>query len=516
MVKERASVRVAREWAVSTGWSWLVPAIPVAFMLAVGLWGLGRPSYWRDESVSVVVGHEPLSEMWRFLRYTDAVHGFYYLLLHPVTALGTGETVTRLPSVLAAAAAAGGIAVLGRRFWSPAAGVSAGLIYAVLPIVSRYAQETRQYAMVSAGVVLATYLLTRALETPRPRAGWYAGYAGTLAALGWLHLYALFVLAAHVATMAAIVWRRGPRRGSDARGHLLAWAAAVGVALVAVLPLVLVARHQQAQVAWLSPPHARAIVDFGLLATGGATMLTIVLGLAVIGVVVLARTAPEDAAIVVPWLVIPIPLLMIISQAYAVYHPRYVLYTVCALALAAGIGLAYVAERLCARVPYAVARYAVLAAVLLFLAVLSLPTQVANREPGSRPDNLRALAARLRAAARPNDAVLFMPRYRKEFVMVYRDAFTGLNTTALESGDAELPAARFRSAIAAQSRIWVVEAPPPRRRYRTPISVRNFAALRADRHFTRAGRWKFGTVRLDLFVHARTAHEKAQPATHPT
>jgi membrane protein implicated in regulation of membrane protease activity len=116
----------------------------------------------------VVAGREPSADLWRPLRGTDAVYGMYYLFLHPVTALGTGEIVTRLPSVLAAAATAGGIAVLGRRFFSPTAGLSAGLIYAVLPIVSWYAQEARQYAIVSAGAVLATYLLTRALERPAP------------------------------------------------------------------------------------------------------------------------------------------------------------------------------------------------------------------------------------------------------------------------------------------------------------------------------------------------------------
>jgi 4-amino-4-deoxy-L-arabinose transferase-like glycosyltransferase len=484
-------------------WPRLAPAIPVAIMLAIGLWGLGRPSYWRDESVSVVVGHEPLPAMLHYLRSTDAVHGLYYLLLHPVTALGTSETVTRLPSVLAAAAAAGGIAVLGRRFSSPAAGLSAGLIYAVLPLVSRYAQEVRQYAMVSAGAVLATYLLTRALETPRPRAGWYAGYALTVSALGWLHLYALFLLAAHVVTVVLLEWRRGPQWGSGRRGHVAAWAAATGAALMAVLPLVLIARGQQAQVAWLSPPGSGAFLDFGMLVTGGTTMLTVVLGLAVIGATVLTRTTAEGTAVVLPWLVLPITAVTVVSQLHPVYQPRYLLYTVCALALAAGTGLADVAERLGDLARSAFAGYAVLAAAIISLAALSFPEQTANREPGGRPDNLRALAAVLHADARPNDTVLFVPLYRKEFVTVYRDAFARLDTTALESGGQELPPARFRSAIATQSRIWVVETPPPRGHYRTPISVRNFAALRADRHFAKAGNWKFGTVRLRLFVRAR-------------
>jgi mannosyltransferase len=477
---------------VLAGWPQAVPIVPVAVMLGVGLWGLGRPSYWRDESVSVEAGRKPLPELWNSLRGTDAVHGLYYLLLHPVTAMGTSETVTRLPSVLAAAAAAGGIAVLARRFHSPAAGLLAGVIFAVLPLVSRYAQETRQYTMVSAAVVLATYLLVRALEQPRPHLRWYGWYAVTLAGLGWLHLFSLFMLSAHVVTVAVLV----RHRGAAWRPHLLAWGGAVAVALAAVLPLVLVARRQQAQVAWLTPPSPHAVVDFGLLIAGGTTMLLALLVLAVVGVAaLLGGGSAEGAAVVVPWLVLPLASNMIISQVHPVYHPRYVLYTVCALAIAAGVGAAAVAARLPGP-----ARLAVLAAIPVSLGWLGLPAQVANREPGSRPDNLRALAAVLRAGARPGDAVLFVPLYRKDFVTVYGDAFARLNATALAAGADDLPAGRFRSAIGAQRRIWVVEVPPPRRRYRSPIPLRNLAALRADHDFARTGRWKFGTVHLDLFV----------------
>lgn len=477
--------------AISVEWSLAVPMVPMAVMLAVGLWGLGRPSYWRDESVSVESGRKPLPELWNSLRGTDAVHGLYYLILHPVTAVGTGETVTRLPSVLAAAAAAGGIAVLARRFHSPAAGLSAGLIYAVLPLVSRYAQETRQYTMVSAAVVLATYLLVRALEQPRPHLRWYGWYAVALAGLGWLHLFSLFILSAHVVTVVVLV----RHRGATWRPHLLAWGAAVAAALAAVLPLVLVARRQQAQVAWLTAPSPHAVVDFGLLVAGGSAMLLALLALAGIGIAALLGGSAEGATIVLPWLVLPLASNMIISQVHPVYHPRYVLYTVCALAIAAGVGTAAIAARL----PRP-ASYAVLAAIPVSLGWLGLPAQVANREPGSRPDNLRALAAVLRAEARPGDAVLFLPLYRKDFVTVYGDAYARLNATALAAGADDLPAGRFRSAIGAQRRIWVVEVPPPRRRYRSPIPLRNFAALRADHDFIRNGRWKFGTVRLDLFV----------------
>ena len=55
----------------------------------------------------------------RLLGGVDAVHGFYYLLLWPVVHFaGTREFEPRLPSALAMAAAALGIAAIGRRLRS--------------------------------------------------------------------------------------------------------------------------------------------------------------------------------------------------------------------------------------------------------------------------------------------------------------------------------------------------------------------------------------------------------------
>ncbi|WP_433136814.1 glycosyltransferase family 39 protein [Actinomadura nitritigenes] len=94
-----------------------------------------------------------------------------------MTQFGAGESVTRAPSAIAAALAAAGIAVLGGRLYSARAGLHGGRVYGLLPITSQYAEEVRQYELVSAGAVLASYLLLRSLDQQRPRAGWYVAYA---------------------------------------------------------------------------------------------------------------------------------------------------------------------------------------------------------------------------------------------------------------------------------------------------------------------------------------------------
>ncbi|MGI8332182.1 glycosyltransferase family 39 protein [Actinomadura scrupuli] len=469
-------------------------ALPALVTFAVALWKIDGPSYWRDESVSVVLGHGSFAQLRDFLRDADAVHGLYYLFLHAVTLFGTGETVTRLPSAVGAALAAGGIAVLGRRWHSPAAGLYGGLVYALLPIVSRYAQEARQYTLVSAGAVLTTYLLVRALEQPRLR--WFGWYGTAVALLGWLHLYSLFLLSAHAVTLLIVIRLIVPRR----RGlrPLSGWIVAVTGALAAVVPLVLIARAQAAQVSWLERPGPSVVLDLGTLVTGGEPALLIVTALAMAGVAALVRAGGSGAAVAVPWLVMPLATAFAVSQVHPVYHPRYVLYCVCAFALLAGAGLAALAGALPDRLRHA--RPVAALAVLALLAVLVAPVQSDIREPGSRPDDLRSFAHVLRRQGRPGDAVLYIPAYRAAFVTVYADAFRNLDVQAFQRHGTDLSPEPFRTALGAHRRIWVVEIPPPHSAYRTPAPLANLAAVRADRRFAHAGHWTFGSIRLTLLT----------------
>lgn len=490
---------------------------PFVVTLALALWQSGRPSYWRDESVSVVIGSSSFTQIQEFLRQTDAVHGVYYLFLHGVTALGgTGEVVTRLPSALGAAAAAAGIALLGRRLLSPAVGLYAGLIYAVLPIVSEYAQEVRQYALVSAGAVLVAHLLVSALETPAARAGRYAAYGVAMGLLGWLHLYALFLLSAHGVT--ALLWRHAPERR---KRHLVMTGAAMCTALAMVVPLVRVAKSQErGQVSWLKRPDHGVVRDFAVEIAQSRFLLAVLVSLVVVGAaaMLVEGRRSKAAVVILPWLVLPFAFAVAISQIHPVYHPRYVLYTVVAVALAAGVGLDRITSlaqrsampngtetpvvRRTWRKPAArTFPVGIPVLVLVVLAISGIPQQQAIRGPRSKPDDLRSMAGVLAERARPGDAVLFVPVYRQSFVTVYEGAFRRLNSTVLHpGGDEELPTDRFRSVLKGLTRIWVIDVPPPGNRYRTRLPVNNRAVLSADEGLTEEGSWRFGKITLRLMV----------------
>jgi mannosyltransferase len=131
------------------------------------LWGIDGPSYWRDEGDTVSAVSRSFPQLIGLLGHVDAVHGLYYLLLWPVARVaGTGEIATRLPSALAMAAAALGIAAIARRLASRRAALCAGLLFAALPEVSVQGHDARPYAMITAAAVLASYLLVRRPTTP--------------------------------------------------------------------------------------------------------------------------------------------------------------------------------------------------------------------------------------------------------------------------------------------------------------------------------------------------------------
>ncbi|MFE9252936.1 glycosyltransferase family 39 protein [Streptomyces sp. NPDC007088] len=450
----RAAVRVRRVAAV------LVPALAA---LLLGLYGLDRGgSMWRDESVTYQVAHRSTGQLLDLLGRIDAVHGLYYVLMHTVFALWDGGlTALRLPSVLATALAAAGVAATALRYAGPRTALLSGLVYALVPITQQYAQEGRSYALVSAAVAWCTYFFAKALSGRGGRGTWVAyGLLGLVAC--WLHEFAFLALLAHGVTL---VWGGAPwsvRRR---------WAAASGLVLLGVAPLAVVSLGQSdAQLGWLGRPSP---LDWFLF-----------LGVTALGVlaarVALAawparsrvrRDRGRDAgsrlvALGLPLLVLPSGLLITASLLHPWYIDRYCLYTFQGLGLVAGAALsrAYAGLRRTDRAPRALCVTGAAAATCAML----LPWYAVSRTPDSRKDDVIAVAGAVRELSRPGDAVLFMPGRRREWSMSERGAFLGLRDLALKDSPlasrtlqgTELPARAVRERLARASRVLALRDPP--------------------------------------------------------
>ncbi len=356
----------------------LVPALVTLVILA---WDLGTPSYWRDEAATLDAEARSVPALLRMLTNVDAAHGAYYLLMWPIVhTFGTAEILLRLPSVLAMTAAAAGLAATGRRLHSPRAGLLAGLVFAVLPKVSRFGQEARPYAIVLACAVLASYLLVRALDEPGHR--WLAGYGCAITALGLLNLFGLLLLAGHAVLLLA-----------SHRRLLRHWLTVAALACLPVLPVVVLVWRERDQLSWLTAPDATAPGDLTVWLAGstGAVVLVSVL----IGLGLRSRAGASTAWLALPWLLAPPALLLLAAKvAMPVYLPRYVIYCLPALALPVGVGLAGIALA-----PRVIA--------LLLITGLGLPIQLAQRQADGHGDDIRGAADILAAHERPGDGVLY-------------------------------------------------------------------------------------------------------------
>lgn len=522
-------------------------AVPPAVTAAVMLWGIATPSYWRDESATLSATDRSIPQLLRMLGRVDAVHGFYYLLLWPVVHfVGTREFETRLPSAIAMAAAALGIAAIGRRLRSRRAGLYAGLVFAVMPLVTLQGHDARPYALVTALAVLATYLLLRAAENPTPAR--FTGYALSLVLLGYMHLFGLLIIPAHAFALIPVARRPRARAGAgaadtgggaadtgggaadtsgapdvDAAGLWARWLAAVAAAGVLLAPLLWLGWRERGAIGWMPPPTGHDLsLLLASLAAGTLASVPVFAGLAAAGAVradwpdrtlgrgwwrsawrrpvraarTAAALAPRAGSgegaltwVALPWLVLPPAILLIAAEFKPVYEFMYLEYCLPAVALLAGAGLA------------AAGRPLRLAAFGLVV-ILGLPAQFFLRTPLAG-GYIRATAQFLAQHERPGDAVYY-PSFHggvPTWNITYPDGFARLRVIQLDKTAAQagrlvgtsLPLPVVEQRLQSVRRLWVVEE--------CPSWVRPPFSLSPD--FRQALSWHHNQMWIRLYVRVR-------------
>ena len=508
-------------------------AVPPAVTLAVMLWGMAAPSYWRDESATLSATDRSIPQLLRMLGRVDAVHGFYYMLLWPVVHfVGTREFDTRLPSAIAMAAAALGIAAIGQRLRSRRAGLYAGLVFAAMPLVTIQGHDARPYALETAIAVLATYLLVRAAENPT--AARFAAYALSLVLLGYMHLFGLLIIPAHAFALIPVARRPRAGRGAGAVGTgappdveaaalWARWLAADAAAGVLLAPLLRLGWRERWAIGWLPPLTGHDLSALmASLAAGTLASAPVFAGLIAAGIVradwpdrtlrpgwcrsawrrpvraarVAAALAPragrEDRAltwVALPWLMLPPVILLIAAEFKPVYEFMYVEYCLPAVALLVGAGLATAGRPL---------RLAAFGLVV----ILGLPAQLFLRTPLAG-GYIRSTAQFLARHERPGDAVYYpsfgggVPTWN----ITYPDGFARLrviqlNKTAAQAGrlvGTSLPQPVIEQRLKSVRRLWVVEE--------SPSWVRPPFRLGPD--FRQALSWHHNQMRIRLYVRVR-------------
>ncbi|MFI8498569.1 glycosyltransferase family 39 protein [Streptomyces sp. NPDC085524] len=377
---------------------WLVPVLAT---LVAGLYRISTPVLWHDELATLSVVRRPTGALLGMLQNVDAVHGAYYLTLHYwIGIFGDSPAVLRLPTVLAMAAAAGCVALTGKRMFGMRAGLTAGLVFALIPAVTRYAQEARSYAFVVLVAAAAMLLLLRALERPGP-VRWLC-YGVSVAAAGYLHLVSLVFLGAH-AFGAALHWSKEPRNWRIPVG----FSAAAGLGVAATYPLIKLGKSQaERQIGWIPEPTLSDLAGIWPQIFS-SSMLAPALFLA--AAFAWGGDRRRSALFGTVSAVLPVVAIWVISQQADVsyFMPKYLFFVLPAWAVTAGAGIAQV------RVRGGMA-------ALLVLAVMVVPDHITMHRPLSHaaytyprpmtwftPLDYRAAAGIVAAGYRPGDAAAY-------------------------------------------------------------------------------------------------------------
>lgn len=469
--------------------------VPAVVTLLVAGYRLGGPSLWRDEAYTKEVVTRSVGQIIALLGHQDAVHGAYYLLMHPVTgAIGTSTAALRVPTLLAMVVAAAFTAAIARAAAAaaggPAPGVTgllAGLVFATAAQMTWYAQDAREYAVVTMLATIATWLLVRAIDAGRR--AWWVAYGVALVLTGFFNLFAILIVVAHTISLLVAGHRKrvAARRGKGVpAGHgnrvtaggdptrwvvflPVGWLAAVVAAGILLIPLAAVASGQRGQISWLSRPTTTTVADLVTAFAGSRTLVipfvVLALGGACAGFLAHRDRPLSPGIVALPWLVAPPVILLGVSLAHPVYDARYIEFCLPALAILVAAGLVWLG-RLAAATPLRRVGLVWLpsALVVLALAALLVTPQRTIRASGARVDNLRLLSATVTAHEKPGDAVLFFSTNARVLGAAYPAPFRKLTdltlaTTPVASASlngTDVSPAALRRRFRHTARVWVV------------------------------------------------------------
>jgi mannosyltransferase len=416
----------------------LACVVPTLLMAALAVARVTWPALWGDELATWGMASASWDELWGVLQNFDAAIGPYYALMRALTGLfGDSELILRLPSMLAMVGAAGLVGALGTRLATPRVGLTAGLVFAVLPSSSRYAQEARPYAIAMFAAVLATWLLVRAVD--RPGFLRFLAYAGAVALLGLSQFVGLLLLAGHglvIVLMRPRVW--------------WAWLLAAVVGALPAAPVVYLARSQQVQVSWIPEATFDRVADLPGGLSGDTLLGGILLALALVGL-----SVRRPAVVYTAWAFVPVLGLYVASQFTPLWLPRYLLFVLPAFALLAATALS--------RAP--VLRGL---AVVVVVAIIGLPDQLELRKTDGHTQASRDVGALLAAEVRPGDVAIYGSNVGGD-QRVARDAVARYTPVRSQPGDIlQVAPARTDGSFTAQEckqiatcfgtpdRVWVI------------------------------------------------------------
>ncbi len=440
----------------------MIPTLSLllAYVLRAAI--LTRESLWRDEVDAVRFAFEPLQSMIGQLTITGFNGPLYHVLLrYWLTAAGVSDFTLRYFSLFFGVLLLALVYVVGRRMFSRRAAEVAALLAAVSPVLTWYAAEGKMYSIQPAVLTFAIYALLNATTEKNRNGLWWALAVGAVASSAALHILSPVFLA----VAGAVVLASGRAR-YHWRGALISMAV-LALPVLPILPQLLrpvLQGGDSGHTAYSLPVIAQSLAFNWTLGLDGRAPVVLPdapswlidvlrwLSLAAFVAAAFAGAGPSRARyaplICLAWITLPTLIIWLVSQRFAVFQPRYVLWSAPGLYVLAGAGLARMG----------VFRVPAIAGMLL-IGLLGYAGQVVNP---IRPD-LRGAVGVVRENWADGDGVVFQISYAKHGFEYYtrgaqRPSLTTLDGPYTNDGMSEDEVGQALAGVTQQSkRIWLYE-----------------------------------------------------------
>ncbi|WP_433861862.1 glycosyltransferase family 39 protein [Streptomyces sp. L7] len=377
---------------------------------AAGAW---VPSLWGDEAASQLSARRSLPSLFHMLQHVDAVHGTYYLFLHFWgKVFGYSAFSIRFPSALAIGASVALVVWMCARVSSVRIAVLAGISCAVLPRLMYAGGEARAFSFDAAlATALCAIVIEIAVRPGRSRPLW-AGYGVLLSIATYFFIYTGLMAIAIVAFLLLT---------PSLRHHWRRWLVASALALVAALPILVLAYLERAQIAYLQAGGYAswdvvlkqlwfgdtrfAWVGWTLMAAGAAGAVGTAWRLRGS----LTRSTLDVRVLALCWLVLPMGLLLLANIFFALFTARYAAFAAPAAGILIATGIDTIAQLARGRARrHAWVATAICIILVLGVVAVAVPNWAAQRGPYSQnQSDWNEIAATVHAHSRVGDAIVF-------------------------------------------------------------------------------------------------------------
>ncbi len=375
----------------------------MALALALRVIDLGTKSVFADEFASFQFARLDWTTFWHVITGSEANMALYYVLLRLWIHHSDNIAFVRFFSVVPAVITVPVVYSIGKKLFSPAAGLLASLLFSLNTFSIYYSQAARSYSWAVLLAALSCWLfISDSSLHPEARNGGLArsvAYIAVSTAALYTHLFAVFVIVAQFLSLIFLpTWRRVT--------PYWFWRMAV-VGVLSIPLLVFSAIHKADPLFWVPPPSTIDVYHLLAYMLGSGLKLGLsIIALAVAGRELWRRLHPNDAFSLTKWSLIflalwaalPPAIALVLSLWRPVFSPRFFLPSLPAILLLVSEGVLLIqTPRL---------RYA-LGAVLVCAWITALPAYY--RSPGI--EDWRRAASYLSDNVRPHDIIVIQPEF---------------------------------------------------------------------------------------------------------